>query len=185
MGPDQNPANCSGNQGRRKARRPQRRPRARLCLLKGCGRRFRPTRALARYCSADCAAEGRCWSLWKAQQRYRETKHGRRKRQVQSRRYRQRNPSHQNKRKCCSAEARVITPEFFRVFLRPPWLLRPVLPDAPFSAAAFLQPRVPARRRTRPGAGTPLAGAHDCKPTPGKAPRFTFVRAGAEIVPTY
>jgi hypothetical protein len=140
MAPDQNPAKSSINQGKRRATRPRRLPRGRLCLLKGCGKRFRPTRALTRYCSAGCAAEGRRWSMWKAQQRYRGTKHGRRKRQAQSYRYRQRNPSHKRETECCAEEARVITPEFFRVFLRSPWLLRTVLSYAPFSTAALLRP---------------------------------------------
>jgi hypothetical protein len=136
MGPDQNPAKSSLNQETRGSKRPARSPRQRLCLLKGCGNRFRPTRALARYCSANCAEQGRQWSRWKAQQRYRETKNGKQKRQAQSRRYRRRNPSQRNPRE----GPRVITREFFRVFLRSSGLLCPVYPDPPISATAVLLP---------------------------------------------
>jgi hypothetical protein len=184
MGPDQNPAKSLVNQGHRRAKRPRRRPRARLCLLKDCGKRFRLTRALARYCSQDCAAQGRRWSLWKAQQRYRETKHGRQKRQAQSCRYRQRTV-HKGKKERCAEEARVITPGFFRVLVRSSRLLRPVLAHAPFAAAAILQPRVPARGRARPGAGAALARARISKPAPHTVSQFTSLRGHPEIVPTY
>jgi len=117
MGPDQNPAKSPTNQAKGRGSRRRRRPRTRLCLLKGCGKRFRPTQALARYCSRDCAAEARRWSKWKAQQRYRETEQGRQKRKAQSCRYRQRALSLKGKKEGCAEEARVITPGFFRVFL--------------------------------------------------------------------
>jgi hypothetical protein len=185
MGPDQLPAKSSRNQARQQGTQSHRRPRTRLCLLKGCGKRFRPSRALARYCSAECAAKGREWSLWKAQQRYRETKQGKRKRQAQSRRYRERSPCKKRTRACCKDTARVITPDFFRLFLRSSRLLRPVLSQAPFPPPAVLLARVPARRRARPGPGTALAGAPKPQPRCATPSRSTYVRAAAEIVQTY
>lgn len=152
MGPDQNPAKFSTNQAKGRNSRRRRHPRTRLCLLKGCGKRFRPTRALGRYCSRDCAVQARRWSKWKAQQRYRETEQGRRKRKAQSCRYRERTLSRNGKKADHGEEARVITPEFFRVLLRSSRMLRPVLTNCPFAATAFLQLRVPARRGARPGA---------------------------------
>lgn len=184
MGPNQNPAKSSVNQDHRRARPPRRRPRSRLCLLKGCEKRFRPTRALARYCSHDCAAQGRRWSRWKAQQRYRETKHGRQKRRAQSCRYRQR-AVHKGRKERRAEEARVITSGFFRALLRSPRMLRPVLANRPFTASAFLQPRVPAGRRARPGAGAALARARISKPAAGTVARFTALRGHPQIVPTY
>ena len=69
---------------------PARRPRPRLCLLKGCEQRFRPRRARQRYCSEPCRKAARAWSRWKAQQSYRATAAGKQKRNGQSRRYRER-----------------------------------------------------------------------------------------------
>jgi len=49
------------------------RPRARLCLLKGCGKRFKPARPQARYCGESCQDEAARWRAWKAQEHYRHT----------------------------------------------------------------------------------------------------------------
>jgi len=185
MSPDQNPAKSSTNQAKGRVSRGRRYPRTRLCLLKGCGKRFRPTRALARYCSRDCAAQARRWSKWKAQQRYRETKQGRHKRNAQSCRYRQRALSLKRKKEGCAEEARVITPGFFRVLLRPPRVLHPVLTNGPFAAAALLQPGLPARRRARPGARTALARAHRPEATSCAASHGASVSGCSPIVPTY
>jgi hypothetical protein len=62
----------------------------RCCLLKGCGRLFRPFCARSRYCSAACQAAARRWQLWKAQRRYRSSEKGRAKRREQARRWRAR-----------------------------------------------------------------------------------------------
>jgi len=67
-----------------------RRPRHRVCLLKGCERHFRPVHPLTRYCSAECREEARRWREWKARHRYRQSEAGKQKRQAQSRRYRMR-----------------------------------------------------------------------------------------------
>lgn len=64
--------------------------RARRCLLKGCEHWFVPTRPQCRYCSAACQQAARRWRRWRAQQQYRATAHGKRQRQQQARRYRQR-----------------------------------------------------------------------------------------------
>lgn len=69
-------------------RRRLRRPRSRACLLKGCGRRFRPVHPLTRYCSGECREEARRWREWKARHRYRQSEPGKQKRRAQSRRYR-------------------------------------------------------------------------------------------------
>jgi hypothetical protein len=64
--------------------------RQRRCLLKGCGRWFRPTHPRCRYCSPPCRVAARRWQRWRAQQRYRASRHGRQRRQQQGERYRQR-----------------------------------------------------------------------------------------------
>lgn len=64
----------------------------RLCLLKGCGRYFRPEHHCCRYCSAECVEAARVWRRWVADQKYRATKHGKAVRKCQSERYRKRCP---------------------------------------------------------------------------------------------
>jgi hypothetical protein len=124
-GPPKNLSDHLENQrGRRKRR--VRRPRARCCLLKGCGQSFQPRQANQRYCSAECRKAARKWSRWKARQRYRATKSGKAKRTDQSRRYRERIKSRKPRDPEVDNEAaRVITPEyFFRAHVRPAGVLR-------------------------------------------------------------
>lgn len=95
MGPSKDPASTAENQATRSARgwgceKRVRRPRRRVCLLKGCERRFRPVHPLARYCSQECREEARRWREWKARHRYRQSEGGKQKRRAQSRRYRMR-----------------------------------------------------------------------------------------------
>lgn len=71
-------------------RRRARRPRRRVCLLKGCKRVFRPQQPLARYCREACREQARRWRQWKARRRYRRSANGQQRRQAQSRRYRER-----------------------------------------------------------------------------------------------
>jgi hypothetical protein len=63
---------------------------SRICLLKGCERRFRPSHPLSRYCSPSCQDAARQWRRWRAARRYRATPDGRQQRRGQSRRYRER-----------------------------------------------------------------------------------------------
>jgi len=91
MGLCEDPSTRSQNQATEKNprwKRRVRRPRSRICLLKGCGRTFRPEHPLTRYCSAPCREQARQWREWKARHRYRQADGGRQKRQAQSRRYR-------------------------------------------------------------------------------------------------
>jgi hypothetical protein len=71
---------------------PQRahRCRCRRCLFKSCGQWFRPTRPQCRYCSEACRQAARHWRRWHAQYTYRCSPNGRRHRQQQARRYRER-----------------------------------------------------------------------------------------------
>ena len=71
-------------------RRRARQPRSRECLLKGCGKRFRPIHAMTRYCSEECRRKARQWSQWKSRQRWRQSENGRKKRRQQSVRHRER-----------------------------------------------------------------------------------------------
>ena len=132
---------------------PGRRPRTRCCLLKGCERRFRPRSAGERYCSDPCRRKARRWSRWKAQQSYRATAAGKDKRNGQSRRYRQRvrNRPPATPEEAAPEAARVITHKFFRLLLRPAWLLRGIRPAAALASPAILFALVPA------GHGTSLA----------------------------
>jgi len=85
LGPPQHGRKCAKVQdpGRR-------RPRRRLCLLKGCEKPFQPSHPQARYCSEACRQAARRWRAWRARQRYRATDQGKACRRSQSRRYRER-----------------------------------------------------------------------------------------------
>jgi hypothetical protein len=85
VGPSEDPSTNPQNQG---TKRRTWQARSRICLLKGCGRKFRPDRPWARYCSEHCREQARIWRQWKARRQYRQSEHGRQKRQAQSRRYR-------------------------------------------------------------------------------------------------
>jgi len=132
---------------------PGRRPRTRCCLLKGCERRFCPQRARQRYCSDECRRAARRWSRWKAQQNYRATAVGKKRRNGQSRRYRQRVRNRQPAapEEAVPEAARVITHHFFRLLLRPPWLLRGIRSAEALAPPAVLFAGVPT------GYGTSLA----------------------------
>ena len=148
MGPDED--STLPDEDREPGQLPGRRPRTRCCLLKGCEERFRPQRAGQRYCSDECRRAARRWSGWKAQQSYRATAAGKERRNGQSRRYRQRVRNRQPAapEETVPEAARVITPNFFRLFLRPSRLLRGIRPAATLAPPAFLFARVPARPGT-------------------------------------
>ncbi len=94
MSPDQDLTTRQRNQPQDnkqdRRRRLARQPRSRECLLKGCGRMFRPAHPMARYCSEECRRKARQWSQWKSRQRWRQSANGRKKRQEQSVRHRER-----------------------------------------------------------------------------------------------
>lgn len=149
MGLSENPTNHPEKQETRQRGA----PRVRLCLLKGCERRFRPRQAGQRYCGGQCRKAARTWSRWKAQEKYRATAAGKQQRNGQSRRYRERVEN----RKTAADEvvpeaARVITPDFFRRLLRPARLLPKVRPPAALAAAKVLFAPMPTRVGARLGA---------------------------------
>lgn len=118
MGPSEDPSTAPQNQGINQAKTPwrkrrARRPRQRVCLLKGCHRIFRPQHALTRYCSDDCREQARQWREWKARHRYRRSDGGKQKRQAQSRRHRSRRKARQEQKTAVADGARVITTKFF------------------------------------------------------------------------
>jgi hypothetical protein len=158
MGPPESATRHPENQEGGRRKRLPRRPRRRRCLLKGCEQRFHPRQARQRYCSERCRKAARQWSRWKAQQRYRATAPGRRKRKGQSRRYRERVKSRKpSEPEPVSEPARVITREhFFRPLLRPARLLREIRARAAKSFTALLLPRLPARAGARPRARAAL-----------------------------
>ena len=161
MGPPESLTTRSGNQPVR-GKRVVRRPRARLCLLKGCCRRFQPRRAQQRYCSEECGKAARQWSRWRAQQRYRSTRSGKQKRNGQSHRYRQRLRSRRPADSGTVEEpARVITKNFFRGELRPAGLLRGIRSSAAKSLTALLLTGVPAGAGSRSTAGAALETGAD------------------------
>lgn len=156
MGPFESRTTRSGNQPVR-PKRVVRRPRARLCLLKGCGRRFHPRRAQQRYCSEQCVKAARKWSRWKAQQRYRSTRSGKQKRNGQSQRYRERVRSREaGDSEAVEEPARVIIRNFFRGELRPARLLRAIRSSAAKSLTTLLLTGVPAGAGSRSTAGATL-----------------------------
>lgn len=93
--------------------------RTRYCLLKGCERGFYPKQSRQRYCNRECAQAARRWSRWKAQQSYRATEAGKKKRNEQGRRYRERVKSRRQTaaEEAAVVSARVITKDFFRLQL--------------------------------------------------------------------
>ena len=118
MGPPENPTRQFEKQAARGRKPPAGRPRRRLCLLKGCERRFRPKHARQRYCSPQCRKAARAWSRWKAQESYRATAVGKQRRNGQSRRYRERVRSRKSPAdEAVPDAARVITQKFFRRLL--------------------------------------------------------------------
>jgi hypothetical protein len=123
MGPDKDSLSPAKNQAARSTprtrggRRQSRRPRRRVCLLKGCGRVFRPQQPLARYCSEVCQSEARRWRRWKAGRRYRQSPNGKQKRRAQSRRYRERRRERNAQGSAAITAARVIPTEFFFVLV--------------------------------------------------------------------
>src|ERR1700731_4005331 len=140
---------------RRRGKRLARRPRVRHCLLKGCEQRFHPLQARQRYCSERCREAARQWSRWKAQQRYRATAPGQRKRNGQGRRYRERVKSRKPPEpEAVNDPARVITTEhFFRPLLRPSRLLREIHARSAKSLATLLLTHLPACVGARSRAG--------------------------------
>lgn len=141
MSPCEHPTIHLQNQAkaiRPRIKRNARRPRTRICLLKGCGRVFRPDHPLARYCSEHCRNEAAKWREWKARHKYRETDRGKQVRRAQSRRYRVR----QKERKIQKVDAiggeRVIRRKFFFMLLRSPWMIRRVPMQPAVAAAALL-----------------------------------------------
>ncbi len=123
MGPDKESQTPAKNQAAPRTLRARgrqrwaRRPRRRVCLLRGCGRVFRPQQPMARYCSEACQAEARRWRQWKARRRYRQSPNGKQKRQAQSRRYRERRKEQQGREIAALTAARVIPIKFFFVLL--------------------------------------------------------------------
>ncbi len=123
MDPDKDSPTPAKNQDVRSTPRTQggqrraRRPRSRVCLLKGCGRAFRPRQPMARYCSEACQAKARRWRQWKARRRYRQSPNGKQKRQAQSRRYRERRRERQARESAVVTPARVIPTKFFFVLV--------------------------------------------------------------------
>jgi hypothetical protein len=162
MGPAENstlhPANQGARGRKRWARRRRGALRARWCLLKGCEQRFHPRQARQRYCSQRCREAARQWSQWKAQQRYREKAAGKRKRNGQSVRYRERVRSRKPPEpQPVNDPARVITSEhFFRSFVRPARLLRGIRGGAAKSLATLLFAGVPACAGARSRTGAAL-----------------------------
>jgi hypothetical protein len=94
MGPSEDPPtdrqNQTSSKGKTAGAKRARRPRSRVCLLKGCHQVFRPQHPLTCYCSEECREEARRWSQGKARRRYRQSESGKQKRQAQSRRRRRR-----------------------------------------------------------------------------------------------
>jgi len=105
------PSKRSRNQQRTS---PRRWARTRLCLLKGCGQHFRPRRWRQRYCSDRCWQQALVWSRWKQQQKYRASEAGKKRRNAQCHRNRER-VKHRTKNgsKAIADVARVISGKHF------------------------------------------------------------------------
>src|SRR5438128_11305659 len=123
-------------------RRPARQPRSRECLLKGCGRAFRPGHPMARYCSQECRQKARQWSQWKSRQRWRQSENGRKKRQQQSDRHRERlrrvGDASCGRKDGAGGSSQGGVGKFFFAYLRSLRLLREVSTKSALAAAAIL-----------------------------------------------
>jgi hypothetical protein len=139
-------------------KRRTRRPRSRICLLKGCGRAFRPNHPQARYCSEHCRNQAAKWRQWKARQRYRQTAHGKEVRRAQSRRYRVRRKERKKQKADLIQGARVITRKFFFMLLRSPGMIRRIQHQTAVAAAALLFLCMSSRPGARFGSGEALVG---------------------------
>ncbi len=64
--------------------RSQKRPRRRVCLLKGCECSFVPDNPASRYCSPQCRRKAAKWLRWRRQRKYRRTANGKECRREQS-----------------------------------------------------------------------------------------------------
>jgi hypothetical protein len=132
---------------------PRRWARSRRCLLKGCGRVYRPNHPLERYCREVCRQDAMRWRRWKAQQKYRGTECGKTKRKEQCLRRRKRRKARESVSEVAAGGARVTPIKFFRWFLRSTWLLREVRKKPALSIAAVLLARMSACTGARSGAG--------------------------------
>lgn len=163
MGPDKDSRTPAKNQEARKVFRAMgrwhraRRPRRRVCLLKSCGRVFRPQQPMARYCSEACQAEAHRWRHWKARRHYRQSLNGKQKRQAQSRRYREHRKEQQGRETAAVTAARVIALRFFFVLLRPSGVLCGISAHPAIALATVLFRYLPSRAGTGAGAGAALA----------------------------
>ena len=137
----------------------RRRARSRRCLLKDCGRVYRPNQPIERYCSEACRREAKRWRRWKAQQKYRASECGKAKRQEQCRRRRKRRRAPEPVFEVATRGARVIPIKFFRWFLRSAWVLRDVRKKPAFSIAEVLLAHMPACAGARSGAGAAVERA--------------------------
>ena len=163
MGPDKDSPVRPKNQatgsmlGSLGCRQRARRPRRRVCLLKGCGRVFRPQQPMARYCSVACRQQARRWRQCKARRRYRQSANGKQKRQAQSRRYRERRKERQAQESAAVTAARVIPTRFFFVLLRPPGMLWGIRSHPAVAPAAVLLYGLSPSAGTGSAAGEALA----------------------------
>ena len=142
---------------------------------------------MARYCSEACQAEARRWRQWKARRRYRQSPHGKQKRQAQSRRYRERRKERQAQESAAVTAARVIPTEFFFVLLRPPGMLCGIRSHPAVAPAAVLWSDLSSRAGTGFAAGEALArtrGAETGQAGPPNLASLTAIKPD-HIVPTY
>jgi hypothetical protein len=141
MGPCEHLSNHLRNQAKGKIpqqKKRARRPRSRTCLLKGCGRVFRPNHPLSRYCSEHCRNQAAKWREWKARRQYRQTANGKHVRCAQSRRYRIRLKERKKQKVEAVGGARAITRKFFFMHLRSSRVIREIPTQAAVAAAAIL-----------------------------------------------
>ena len=161
MGPFEDPSTHRENQAKGKIpqqKKRARRPRSRICLLKGCGRVFRPEHPMTRYCSEHCRNQAAKWREWKARRQYRQTANGKHVRRVQSRRYRMRQKEQKKQKAEKIAGARVITRNFFFALLRSSGVIPRIPTQAAVAVAALLFLCMSAGSGTGFGAGEALVG---------------------------
>jgi len=166
MSPSQDRSTRQRNQlqdNKQETGRRGRQPRSRECLLKGCGKKFRPRHPMARYCSEECRLKARQWSQWKSRQRWRQSENGRKKRKQQSVRHRERlrlaGRATSRRENAARGSSQAAPPNFFWRHLRSPGLLRVFSEKPAFAKATILLPPLRAGIRARVGARETMEGA--------------------------
>ena len=179
---DEPPVGAHHVKGKRRRPARGRRPRPRICLRKGCGRKYQPRCWNQRYCQEpECQREVRRWQAARRQAKHRQDAEAK-ARHAQAER--DAPPAGQVRVPGCSAaqklRRRVVTQQklFFPSFMRSARLPRITRDLAP-QPGTLLLPRLPSGGSQCPGSGTQVARLAAPWMAGRSGPSSTKPRAGA------